>query len=189
MPAQRPVKKYEEYAYILDYLKQGKLDIRKQAYTRDPVAQAIGADFFTLLELTPKKGVTFSTHEKVFIGVGNRDKIDHVKRRIEFDELTATAKMELPFVVEKIVEENEGKFVDFFNNSRPITTRMHQLELLPGIGKKLMWEIIEERKKEPFTDFEDITKRVRLTDPKKTIVKRILMELEKEDKYQIFTRS
>ena len=182
-------KKYEEYAYILDFLRQGKLDMRRQAYTREPVAQAVGENFFTLLELTPKEGANFNAHERVFIGVGNRDKIDHVKRRIEFDELTATAKMELPFVVEIIVEHKKDYFTNFFNQSRPLTTRMHQLELLPGIGKKLMWEIIEERKKSPFKNFNDISERVRLTDPKKTIVKRVLMELEKEDKYQIFTRS
>ncbi|MHA1755073.1 MAG: DUF655 domain-containing protein, partial [Candidatus Odinarchaeia archaeon] len=127
-------KKYEEFAYILDYLRQGKLDVRRQAYTREPVAQAVGESFFTLLELIPKKGVSLNIHERVFIGVGNRDKIDHVKRRIEFDELTATAKMELPFVIEKIVESREKEFTDFFNEARPLTTRMHQLELLPGVG-------------------------------------------------------
>jgi putative nucleotide binding protein len=188
MPYQ-PNKKYEEYAYILDFLKQGKLDMRRQVYTRDPVAQAIGEDFFTLLELTPKKGVTFQQGERVFIGVGNRDKIDHVKRRIEHEELTATAKTEIKYIVEKIVNNNEEYFSNFFNESRPLTTRMHQLELLPGIGKKLMWEILEERKKSLFKNFEDVINRVRLNDPKKIIIKRILMELEKEDKYQIFTRS
>jgi putative nucleotide binding protein len=51
-----------------------------------------------------------------------------------------------------------------------------------------MWEILEERKKEPFKSFEDIKNRVKLLpNPKELIVKRILMELEgKEDKYRLF---
>lgn len=187
MPFQT-TKKYEEYAIVLDFLRQGKLDVRRQMYTHEPVIQALGEDFFTLLELTPKKDIAVATHERVFIGVGERDKIDHVKRRVEFDELTSTAKMELPIAVERIVENREMDFTDFFNEARPLTNRMHQLELLPGIGKKLMWEIIEERKKRPFENFNDVAGRVRITDPKKIIVKRILAELEKQDKYQIFTR-
>ena len=181
-------KKYEEYAYVLDFLRNGKLDVKRQAYTHEPVIQAVGEEFFTLLELTPKKDVTVNTHERVFIGVGNRDKIDHVKKRIDYEELTTTAKMELPVAVEKIVDKRELDFINFFNEARPLTNRMHQLELLPGIGKKLMWEIIEERKKKPFDNFNDLVTRVRISDPKKMIVKRILNELEKQDKYQIFTR-
>ena len=64
---------------------------------------------------------------------------------------------------------------------------MHQLELLPGIGSKHLWEILEERKKKPFESFEDIKKRVSLIpDPEKMITKRIIEELEDKDKYRLF---
>ena len=64
---------------------------------------------------------------------------------------------------------------------------MHQLELLPGLGKKHMWEIIEERKGDPFKSFEDIKKRVHLMpDPQKLIVKRILAEIAGTEKHKIF---
>ncbi|MEX2752324.1 MAG: DUF655 domain-containing protein, partial [Candidatus Freyarchaeota archaeon] len=115
-------------------------------------------------------------------------KIDHVQRRIRYEDLTPTAKSELPFVIEKIVQLREKEFVDFFNNARPITTRMHQLKLIPGIGKKTMWLILEERKKEPFKSFENISSRVRMPEPKKAIVNRIMSELKGEDKYYLFTR-
>ena len=66
--------------------------------------------------------------------------------------------------------------------------RMHQLELLPGLGKKHMWEIIMARKAKPFENFEDLKNRVKLLpDPKQTVVKRIISELEGKEKYQIFT--
>jgi putative nucleotide binding protein len=50
-----------------------------------------------------------------------------------------------------------------------------------------MWEILETRRDKPFTSFEDIKKRVKLIpDPEKLIVKRILAELNNEDKYKLF---
>ena len=65
--------------------------------------------------------------------------------------------------------------------------RMHQLELLPGLGKKHMWEVIEARKAKPFTSFEDIKERVKLLpDPKQIIVKRVLAEIEGKEKYKLF---
>ena len=38
---------------------------------------------------------------------------------------------------------------EFFNNAPAISTRFHVLELLPGLGKKLMHEILDERRKKP----------------------------------------
>jgi putative nucleotide binding protein len=64
---------------------------------------------------------------------------------------------------------------------------MHQLELLPGLGKKHMWEIIQAREDKPFENFVDIKARVKLMpDPEKTIVKRIISELEGNEKHHIF---
>ncbi len=138
--------------------------------------------------MVPRKGTRFDPQEAIFIGRNRRDKIDHVKRRISFDVLTSSARTELPFIIEKLVEKAEQRFVDFFNNSQPLTTRMHSLELLPGIGKKLMWEILGERQKAPFTSFQDIAERTQIRNPKEIVVKRILMELGHEDKYSLFTR-
>jgi putative nucleotide binding protein len=79
--------------------------------------------------------------------------------------------------------------VEFFNRAGPLTTRFHQLELIPGVGKKLMWAILEEKKKGPFSDFADLERRVKgLTNPKSLIAKRIEMEIQGLDKYNIFVR-
>ncbi|HEC88072.1 MAG TPA: DUF655 domain-containing protein, partial [Thermoplasmata archaeon] len=90
----------------------------------------------------------------------------------------------------EIVKNNEERFVKFFNECPAITTRFHALELLPGLGKKTMFEILEERKKEPFKSFDDIKKRVKAVhSPEKIIAKRILEELENpNEKYRLFTR-
>jgi len=64
---------------------------------------------------------------------------------------------------------------------------MHQLELLPGLGKKHMWEIIEQRDEKPFESFEDIKKRVKLMpDPEKSVIKRIIHEIEGQEKHFVF---
>jgi putative nucleotide binding protein len=101
--------------------------------------------------------------------------------------LTRTARSELEFVIKDLVKKNEKRFIDFFNNARPLSTRMHQIELLPGVGKKHMWEIINAREEKPFESFEDLKKRVKLIpDPEKLIIKRILEEMEGEEKHRLF---
>ncbi|MFW9831529.1 MAG: DUF655 domain-containing protein [Candidatus Thorarchaeota archaeon] len=188
MTVRPPTKKFEEYAYVLDHLQRGYPEDTRPIFKKEPIVQAVGDTYFTLLELVPRKGARFNPQEAIFIGRDRREKIDHVKRRITFDVLTATSRSELPFVIEKLVEKSEARFVEFFNNAPPLTTRMHRLELLPGIGKKLMWDILEERRKAPFTSFQDIADRTQLRAPKEIIVKRIMMELGGEDKYNLFTR-
>src|SRR3989344_4528954 len=112
-----------------------------------------------------------------------------IAQAIGKNRLTETAKSELNYIVEEIVVKNEPKFVEFFNKIGPINTRVHQLELLPGIGKKHMLSILEEREKKPFESFKDIKERVKLLpDPEKTIAKRILLELEGNEKHYLFVR-
>ncbi|HHN82150.1 MAG TPA: DUF655 domain-containing protein, partial [Methanomicrobia archaeon] len=116
-------------------------------------------------------------------------KISHVKRRVHYNELTSYAKSELEEILKVVVTEQEDRFVHFFNNARPISIRSHQLELLPGIGKKLMKELLAEREKKPFENFHDIQERVgSVPDPVHMLVKRILAELNEEDRYKVFVR-
>jgi putative nucleotide binding protein len=50
-----------------------------------------------------------------------------------------------------------------------------------------MWQILEERRGEPFKSFDDLKDRVKLMpDPEKIILKRILKELEREEKHYVF---
>lgn len=184
---EREGKKYEEYAYVLDYLPYGRPGVSRHPYGRSLV-QLVGEAFFTLLEAVPHRNVDLVIRERIYIGKVGRTKIDHVLGRISYDELTSAAKAELPGVIELIVRSQEKRFVDFFNTSQPITPRMHSMELIPGIGKRLMWQILEQREKEPFKSFEDLQRRVNLPDPARLIARRILEELSKEEKYLIFTR-
>ncbi|MCG2863156.1 MAG: DUF655 domain-containing protein [Vulcanisaeta sp.] len=183
--------KREDYAYVLDIIPPEQMLARDPSLIRkgfprnEQYVQAIGEQYFTLLELTLKPNVTVEVGERVYIGNGPRDKVDKIVRRIGYDELTSEAKNVLPEIVAKIVKSQESRFVDFFNKAGPITLKMHTLELLRGIGKKTLWQILEERKKKPFQSFEDIRSRVGI-DPEKLIVDRILRELQGADQYRIF---
>lgn len=179
----------EDYAWVLDYLPYGSNTDKRPAYQKKPLVQAIGDKHFALMELVPKEGASPEIQSKVYVGDGDRDVIDHVKHRIHFDDLSHGAQLELPFVLEICVKDQEEKFVKSFNDAHPITTRLHMLELLPGIGKKLMWAIIDERKKGEFKDLQDLHDRVGgVHIPQKIIVNRILEELKDDNiKYRLFT--
>jgi len=183
-----PRQLYEEYAYVLDFLPYGKPGLRSR-YRAGAVVQLVGESFFTLLEANVRNGVTLKTYDRVYVGKNKRDEITYIIGRIGYDELTTNAKLELPSVVERIVMNQEEKFISFFNTAHAITPRMHALELIPGIGKKYMWQIINEREKKPFKSFEDLQNRVNIPNPAKMIAKRVVEELAGESKYRIFTRA
>lgn len=179
----------EDYAVVLDYLQNGYVFDNRPSHQKTPIVQAIGKLYFTLLELVPKKEIFLQPHQEVYIGDGKRDQIHHIKGRLPFERLTATAISELEPTIGELVLKHESKFVDFFNKAQPMSTRMHQLELLPGLGKKHMWEIINARKEKPFESFEDIKKRVRLMpDIKLIITRRIVAEMEGKEKHRVFVR-
>jgi putative nucleotide binding protein len=179
----------EEWGLVLDYLPYGSPEDNRPVYQKKPLVQAVGESHFVLMELMLKDDIVPMTQDRVYIGEGDRDVIDHVKRRVTYDDLTHGSQMELPFILEKIILENESKYIDFFNDAYPITNRLHMLELLPGIGKKLMWAIIDEHKKGKFLNFNNLVERVKgLHTPEKLIVHRIIDELMDENiKYRLFT--
>jgi putative nucleotide binding protein len=185
-------KRYEEYAYILDFLPHGRPGVHvsgRAGYRAGALVQLAGEEFFTLLEALVKEGVTLKPYDRVFVGKEARDEITYIIGRIGYEELTAAAKNELPVVINRIVLNREEWFVKFFNTSRAVTPRMHALELVPGIGKKYMWQVINERERKPFENFEDLQKRTELPNPVKLITKRVLEELSSDSKYRLFTRA
>jgi putative nucleotide binding protein len=180
----------EEQAVILDFLPNGYPFDKRPLHQKSPVAQAIGREQFTLLELVPKKGKFLQPHEEVYIGDQEREKVHHIMGKIPLSKLTQTAQMELEIVVKDLILKNESKFIEFFNKAGPINTRIHQLELLPGVGKRHTKEIVEAREDKEFESFEDIKNRVKLLPkPEQIIVRRIYSEFNNEDKHRLFVQT
>jgi len=173
----------EEYAIVLEYLPNGYPLERKMM----PIAQAIGEANLSLLELVPRRGVSLEIGERVYIGEGKRDKIYYILGRLQREKITEAAKHQLQEFIKKVVKEREKRFVEFFNKSDAINKRIHQIELLPGFGKKHMKEILDKRKEKTFESFEDIKKIIpNLPDPEKAIEKRIIQELTEQERYKLF---
>jgi len=177
------MKKKDYHAIVLDYLPYGyPLEGKMQ-----PMVQGIGTEYFSLLELAPIRGASFTLKEKVYIGPEKRDKIYYIIGRLRKEKMTETAKIQLQEFVAQIVGEQEKRFVDFFNNAQAINTRLHQIELLPGFGKKHTNEILAAREKKIFQSFEDIKTRAgNIPDPKKAIEKRIVEEVLENPRNHLF---
>jgi len=177
----------ENYAYILDYLPNGRQTER--GFHREPLALAIGEDELKLFELVPRSGAKLAAGLRIPLVPldGVPPPIDHVRRRIGYDELTVAGRSELPVTLERIVRANAPKYLRFFNESPAVSRRFHLLELLPGIGKKTMQQIVDERRRAPFVSFEDLEARLHLKEPERLLVARIEQELSGvEDKYRLF---
>jgi putative nucleotide binding protein len=178
----------ERTAVVLDFLPRGRPDDDRPQYERSPVALALGETDFRLVEaaLTDDAGVNIGDRIEIDPPGGNVKQL----RRAEYSDLTSTAESELEYAIDQILDADEDRFVGFYNDAQPITTRLHVLNLLPGIGKKLRNNVLDARKREPFESYEDIEERVAgLYEPKEVLAERILEELREEDlKYRIFAR-
>lgn len=181
-----PPRKYEEYAYVLDYVTRGKSTTVRGR--EGIIITAIGEDRLTLLEVLGVPNAAFEIGEKIYIGKEGRTKILSVLGKLEYERISAAAQSELKNVAQTIVANNEKRFIDYINHSQPLTPRIHALELIPGIGKTYMKTILEERERQPFTDFVDLQNRVGLKEPAKQITQRIMEEITGEVKVTLFVK-
>ena len=177
-------------AVVLDYLPHGRPDDNRPQYQKDALAYALAVDDFELLELTLTDDADVGIVDRVAVGDDTDDSAIESVESIAYDDLSNSAVSELEYAVEAIIEAEEQRFVDFYNDAQPITLRLHQLNLLPGIGKKLRNKIIDTRKRQPYESFEDLADRVAgLHHPDEVIAERVLEEIREDDlKYQIFVR-
>ena len=180
------LRKYEEYAYALDYKSRAKsTTVRGRTGV---IVVALGEERLTLLEILGIENSTFDIGERVYIGKEGRTKVQSVLGKMDYAKTSDTAKNEIPKVVESIVTTNEKKFVDYINNAQPLTPRTHSLELIPGIGKTYMNVIIKEREKELFQSYNDIEERVGLKEPVSHLTQRIVEEISGEAKMNLFVK-
>ncbi len=178
------------YALVLDYLPRGRPDDDRPQYQKSAVAHALGEADFRLLELSFEDEVRLKMGDRLLLDPPDDREHDFTVRDIGYDDLSGGASTELEYAVEDVIDADEQRFVEFYNEAQPITTRLHVLNLLPGIGKKLRNNLLDERKREPFDSFDDIEERVAgLHRPREVLVERIMEELQEEDlKYRVFAR-
>ena len=80
--------------------------------------------------------------------------IDHVQREVVQDvlgfarirDLSNAASIELPIIIQRIIEDSPDVFIQqFFNRAGNLSLKMHAFELLPGVGNKKAMEMVASR--------------------------------------------
>ena len=75
-------RKYEEYAYVLDFISQGK---SKTVHGRGGVIViALGEERLTLLEILGVDDSTFDIGEKIYIGKDGRTNVQSVLGKLDY---------------------------------------------------------------------------------------------------------
>ena len=179
-------RKYEEYAYVLDFSSKGRSITVKGR--NGIIITALGEDRLTLLEILGVENSTFDIGEKIYIGKEGRTKVQSVLGKLDYDQITSSAQSDLTNVVKTIVTENEERFVNYINNAQPLTPRKHSLELIPGIGKTYLKLILEEISKQKFLNYKDVDERAGLKEPINHISKRIIEEIAGETQFRLFVK-
>ena len=186
MDMAQPSRRYEEYTYVLDFNPRGRSSTVRGR--EGIIVTVIGEDRLTLLEILGTPNSTFDTGERIYIGREGRTKALSVLGKMDYSKISMSAQNELPGVVEKIVIHNETRFVDYLNNARPLTPRIHALELIPGIGKMYMKAMLEEREIKRFESYDDLQDRVGLKDPIRHISERIIDEITGKSRMNLFVK-
>ena len=179
-------RKYEEYAYVLDYTSKAR---SKTVRGREGIiVTAVGEERLTLLEILGSENSIFEIGEKIYIGKEGRTKVQSVLGKLDYENISSTAQNEVTSVVESIVKNNEQRFVDYVNNAQPLTPRKHSLELIPGIVKTYLKLILEQISRYKFSDSQDMEQRAGLKDPVHHITKRIMEEITGETQFHLFVK-
>jgi putative nucleotide binding protein len=180
------LRKYEEYAFVLDFKSRSKsTTVRGRTGS---IVIAIGEERLTLLEILGNENTIFEVGERVYIGKEGRSKVQSVLGKITYEKISVSAQNEIPAVIQLIVTKNEKRFIDYLNNAQPLTPRVHSLELIPGIGKTYLSVLIQERERKPFESYDDIVRRTHLKEPIIHLTKRILEEISGETRMNIFVK-
>lgn len=183
------IKKFREVV-VLDLLIHGHPEEDKPSWAKTPIAQVLTFPDFVLYEVKVNKSSNIQVQEqKTYEEFVNEEKLNDVLKKIDYNDLTSTSKALIQPILEKEVLKYEEEFINFFNNSTSITPRMHALKLLPGIGQKHMWEILNARERQKFGTFQDIADRTSISHPARLIAQRIIKELQRDVKYYLFSKT
>ncbi|MBY9006301.1 MAG: DUF655 domain-containing protein [Candidatus Lokiarchaeota archaeon] len=183
--------KKERDVVILDLLPHGHIRDEKPSWARNPLAQVISFPDFVLYEVKYNRESEIKVQDKnTFEYFNEKRKLNEVLRKIDFKDLTNTSKALIQTIIENEIIETEELFINFFNNSTSITPRLHALKLIPGIGTKHMWELLNARERQKFMTYQDIADRTSLSSPVKQLTLRIIKELQREGiKYYLFSKT
>lgn len=175
----------DEIGYVLDFFMPTDRKSFRSKHTS--LVQLIGNKTFSLLECVPRIGATFIPGEKLYIGDQKRDKIQYIAGTVFPSSMTRSARLNLPDVCDKIVVDNEQKFIKFINIAPPISPQHHSLGMLHGIGSHNLKDILDERAKKPFESYNDFKTRTGIN-IMPSIAERLKREIEGNEIVCLFVK-
>lgn len=89
--AKNPPRKYEEYAYVLDFNRRGKSSTVRGK--EGIIITCIGEERLTLLEILGIENSTFEIGEKIYIGKDGRTKVQSVLGKLEYERISFSVTM------------------------------------------------------------------------------------------------
>lgn len=172
--------------FALDFYPQGKSLSHRRSEDYNPLVVVVTAEKFQFFDVILTVGSAFSVGEDLLLTPRNRNilRLDQIR----YNQLSSSALNNLPTIIKNIVITHESRYINFLNQAHPLTSQMHQLQLLPGIGQKRLWSILEARKTDFFSSFSDFSERTNISDPMSIFTNRILLELEDSPKYYLFIK-
>ena len=92
-------RKYEEYAYVLDFVERGKSSTVRGR--QGIIVTALGEDRLTILEILGTENSEFDVGERIYIGKEGRTKVQSVLGKLDYARISQSAQSEITGVVEK----------------------------------------------------------------------------------------
>ena len=112
--------------------------------------------------------------------------IDHSKREVVQDilgfarirDLSNAASIELPVVIQQIIEDSPDVFIQqFFNRAGNLSLKMHAFELLAGVGNKKAMEMVASRGRAGWENFSQLNEDCNIN-AAELLAKRFVSEIE-----------
>ena len=112
--------------------------------------------------------------------------IDHTQRDVVQDvlgfarirDLSNAASIELPIVIQQIIEESPDVFIQqFFNRAGNLSLKMHAFVLLPGVGNKKAMEMVASRGRVGWENFAQLNEDCNIN-AAELLAKRFVSEIE-----------
>jgi len=112
--------------------------------------------------------------------------IDHPKREVVQDilgfarirDLSNSTTMELPVVIQQIIEDSPEVFIQqFFNRAGNLSLKMHAFELLAGVGNKKALEMVAKRGRAGWENFAQLDEDCGINSAE-LLAKRFVLEIE-----------
>jgi len=134
-----------------------------------------------VIRLRPKPSADMQmVGDRIYMG------IDHAQREVVQDvlgfarirDLSNAASIELPIIIQQIIEDSPDVFIQqFFNRAGNLSLKMHAFELLPGVGNKKAMEMVASRGRVGWENFTQLNEDCNI-DAAELLAKRFVSEIE-----------